>query len=529
MDKELMNGLPEEEEQTVADLSEETAAEEPQTETEDAEITEETEEKEEISEEEASEEAPEEEESEDSEESEESEISEEPEEIDEDSLCVICGENRKGEDSDYCPDCEAAMYKTKVPFFAWIAGIAAVGVSVFALVISMLASAPALQAARGDTFASQNRWYAAYLQYSEVSSVVDEISSILGAESPFVQTGKKLDEKIIISYANSRSPLDAAYMAMMIYGENVADELPGVKEYIDIYDEFYNSYSLMAEPLDAMLTGATKEETFDALLALEGAEGINDIYFNYFLFNAADYYQLSVDERLAYVKAADDAAKAQGRDFSWLYCIEIADILAQNGRYDEAIEYAGILTEKDKTNYRAHDLVMRCMFAKGDTEGASKLLAEFKTNNEEFDSMYSLEATYHRCLGDYEKSKLVIEEGLTQNDFSSELHRQLALLYLIEGKYSEAFEEAFTADSNASYMANYYMDSSGFTPQLDNTVFLCANICKNQGLTDSENAVYIDQIIDYYKDFVPSVQTSSVLNGEKTASQILSEGVCDLA
>ena len=86
-----------------------------------------------------------------------------------------------------------------------------------------------------------------------------------------------------------------------------------------------------------------------------------------------------------------------------------------------------------------------------------------------------------------------------------------------------------TADSNASYMANYYMDSSGFTPQLDNTVFLCANICKNHGLTSSENAVYIDQIIDYYKDFVPSVQTSSVLNGEKTAKQILSEGVCDLA
>lgn len=524
MDKEIMNGLPEEEEQTAVDSSEETAAQEPQTEAEETEPTEVTEEKEEISEEEESAEDI----SEDDE-SEENEESEEPEELGEEELCIICGENRKGEESDYCPGCEAAMYKSKVPFLAWISGIAVICVSIFAFVISMLASAPALQAARGDTFAAQDRWYAAYLQYSEVQSVVDEISSILGGESPFVQAGKKLDEKTIISYANSRSPLDAAYMAMMIYGENVADEIPGVKEYIDIYDEFYNSYSLMSEPLDAMLTGATQKETFDALYALEGTEGLNEVYFNYFLFNAADFYQLSVDERLAYVKAADDAAKAQGRDFSWLYCIEIADILAQHGRYDEAIEFASILTEKDKTNYRAHDLVMKCMFAKGDTDGASQLLAEFKTNNEEFETMYSLEAAYHRCLGDYEKSKLVIEEGLTANDFSSELHRQLALLYLIEGKYSEAFEEAFTADSNASYMANYYMDSSGFTPQLDNTVYLCANICKKHGLTASENAVYIDQIIDYYKDFVPSVQTSSVLSGEKTAKQILSEGVCDLA
>lgn len=521
-----MNGLPEEEEQAAVDSSEETAAEEPQAETEEAETTEVTEEKEEeISDEEESEEdAPEDGMSEEAAESE-----EEPEELDEDELCIICGENKKGEESDYCPGCEAAMYKSKVPFLAWISGVAVICVSIFAFVISMLASAPALQAARGDTYASQNRWYAAYLQYSEVSSVVDEISSILGAESPFVQTGKKLDEKIIISYANSRSPLDAAYMAMMAHGENVADELPAVKEYVEIYDEFYNSYSIMAEPLDAMLTGATQEETFDALYALEGTEGLNEIYFNYFLFNAADYYQLSVDERLAYVKAADDCAKAQGRDFSWLYCIEIADILAQNGRYDEAIEYASILTAKDKTNYRAHDLVMRCMFAKGDAEGAGNLLAEFKTNNEDFESMYSLEAAYHRCLGDYEKSKLVIEEGLVENDFSSELHRQLALLYLTEGKYSEAFEEVFTADSNASYMANYYMDSSGFTPQLDNTVYLCANICKKHGLTSSENAVYIDQIIEYYKDFVPSVQTASVLSGEKTAQQVLSEGVCDLA
>ncbi len=512
MDKELLNGIPEEE-NPVTEASEETAEEV---------ITVETEPAEEETAEDAGDAAPE-----AGEETEEN-IPDVEEEVD-DSLCIICGENCKGEDSDYCADCEAAMYKSKVPFLAWISGIAVICVSVFAFVIAMLASAPALQAARGDVYASQDRWYAAYLEYSQVSSVVEEINSILGTESMFVKEGQSIVEKTIASYAKSRSPLDAAYMAMMIYGENAGEQIPGIKEYIDIYDEFYNSYSLMAEPLDAMLTGATQEETFDALYALEGTEGLNDIYFNYFLFNAADFYKLSVDERLAYVKAADESAKAQGRDFSWLYCIEAADILVQEGRYDEAISYAEVLAEKDKTNYRAHDLIIRCMLANGDTDGASKLLAEFKTNNEGFDSAYALEAAYHRCLGDIEKSKFVIEEGLVENDFSSELHRQLALVYLIEGKYSEAFEEAFTADSNASYMANYYMDSSGFTPQLDNTVYLCSEICKKHGLTSSENAIYIDQIIDYYKDFTPSSQVSAIISGEKTAKQVLSEGVCDLA
>ena len=514
MDKELLNGIPEEE-ISEADVAEETTEEEIQAETENTE-------------EESVEEA-EKTVSEAEEETEEEIVSGGEEELTEDSLCILCGENRKNDDSDYCADCESAMYKSKIPFLGWISGIAVVCVSLLAFIITLLASAPALQAARGDVYASKNCWYAAYLEYSQVSSVVEEINSILGTESTFVKEGRGIVEKAIDSYAKSRSPLDAAYMAMMIYGENVAEEIPSLKEYVDTYEEFYNSYAIMSEPLDAMLTGATQEETFKALCALEGTEGLNDVYFNYFLFNAADYYKFSVDEKLEYVKAADECAKAQGRDFSWLYCIEAADILVQEGRYDEAVAYAEILAEKDKTNYRAHDLILRCLLAKNDADGASKLLAEFKTNNEGFDTASALEATYYRGIGDMEKSRLAVEEGLVENDFSAELHRQLALIYLAEGKYSEAFEEAFTADSNAAYMANYYMDSSGFTPQLDNTVYLCSHICKNKGLTSSENAVYLDQIIDYYKDFTPSNQVSAVLNGEKTVQQVLTEGVCDLA
>lgn len=524
LDKELINGIPEENENTEIEASEEATEDALQTETQ------EPQEENEASEDAASEAAENPEEKDDDvSESEISEDSEENTEIDEDSLCVICGEKRKGEESEYCPDCEAAMYKSKIPFLAWLSGIAVICVSIFAFVIAMLASAPALQAARGDIYASQKRWYPAYLEYSQVSSVVDEISSILGAETPFVAAGKKIEEKTIISYANSRSPLDAAYMAMMIHGENLANVLPGLEEYVEIYDEFYNSYSLIAEPLDAMLTGATADETFKALLEFEDSPEMNKVYLNYFLFNAADYYQLSVDEQLAYVRAADESAKAQGKDFSWLYSLEIADILCQEGRYDEALEFIDVLAENDKSNYRAFDLKMRIAIAKGDTDGASKILAEFKTNNEGFDSAYALEAAYHRCTGDLEKSKLIIEEGLVENDTSSELHRQLALLHLINGSYSDAYEEAFTADSNASYMANYYMDSSGFTPQLDNTVYLCASLCKKHGLAGSENAVYLDQIIDYYKDFVPSKQASEVLDGEKTAKEVLTEGVCDLA
>lgn len=453
----------------------------------------------------------------------------EPEETDDTELCIICGENKKGEDSNYCPSCEAKAYKSKVPLLAWLSGLAVICVSVFAFVIAALVSAPALQTMKGDNAAANNRWYTAYVEYSQVSTYVDEITNIINTQTPFVQAGSGIDEKIITSYAKARSPLDAVYMARTIYGESSLKSLKGVSEYVELYDEFYENYSAMSETIDGMLNRVDKDKTIAALEAFKGAEGINEVYRNYFLFSAADFYKLGYKEELKYIEAAEKSAKEQGRDFSWLYYLEIADVLCQEGEYDLALKYVDVLAEKDKNNYRAHDLQMKIAAAKGDTNKASKVLAEFKANNENYESVYSLEAGFYRCTGELEKSKLVCNEGLNGNDYSAEIHRQLALFYLIDGDYANAFDEAFTANSNANYMSTYYMDSTGFTPQLDNTVYLCAKLCKDNNLTESENADYIDQILEYYTSFEPSKQVSSVISGEKTVKEVLTEGVCDLA
>lgn len=453
----------------------------------------------------------------------------EPEETDVAELCIICGENKKGEDSNYCPSCEEKAYKSKVPLLAWLSGFAVICVSVFAFVISALVSAPALQTMKGDNAAANNCWYTAYVEYSQVSTYVDEITNIIKTQTPFVQAGRGIDEKIIASYAKARSPLDAVYMARTIYGESALDDLKGVSEYVELYDEFYENYSAMSETIDGMLDKADKDETIAALEAFKGVEGINEVYRNYFLFSAADFYKLGYKEELKYIEAAEASAKEQGRDFSWLYYIEIADVLCQEGEYDLALKYVDVLAEKDKNNYRAYDLQMRIAAAKSDTDKASKVLAEFKANNEGYESVCSMESGFYRCIGELEKSEVVCNEGLNSNDYSAEIHRQLALLYLIQGDYANAFDEAFTANSNANYMSTYYMDSTGFTPQLDNTIYLCAKLCKDNNLAESENADYIDQILEYYTSFEPSKQVSSIISGEKTVKEVLTEGVCDLA
>lgn len=505
MDNELRNALPEEDENAVAEAAQETAEEAA------AEEAEETPEEETAADEEVS------------------EADDTAEEISEEDLCIICGENKKGEDSEYCPECEAAMYKSRIPVFAWLSGFAVICVSVFAFVVSALISAPAIQTVKGNSAAAENRWYTAYSEYSMVSSYVDEISSIIGKETVLVQAGRGIDEKIIASYAKARSPLDAVYMGMMIHGESVLHDFKGISEYVEIYDEFYENYTGMSTTIDSMLAGADKDEIFAAFEALKGTEGINEVYRNYFLFSAADYYKLGYKEELKYIEAAEAAAKEQGSDYSWLYYLEIADILCQEGEYDLALGYAQALAEKDKNNFRAHDLMVKIALAKGDKDAANNILAEFKTNNEGLDTAIALESTFYRSSGDMEKSGIICEEGLAENSFSVEIHRHLALIYLLKGDYLKAFDEAFTADSNASYMSNYYMDSSGFTPQLDNTIYLCATLCKQNNLTGTTSAAYIDEIISYYSTFEPSKQVSQILSGEKTIEQVLTEGVCDLA
>ena len=138
MDKENLNGIPEEEKTEV--ISDEAVSDE--------EIAEEVQEETVCEEENRAEQADEtvdetvndaEEESEDSEETVEEDG--EPAEI-----CPVCGEREVAEDSNYCTECETKMLKRRIPFLAWLSAFIVLGFSVFAFVLVLLASAPSLQA-----------------------------------------------------------------------------------------------------------------------------------------------------------------------------------------------------------------------------------------------------------------------------------------------------------------------------------------------------------------------------------------------
>lgn len=535
MDNEKINDIPEEETEaveTAEEAVEETNVipEEAEAEKTEADNTEETEE--EISEEteEQSEEIVEESAEETAEEAAEESEEETVEEISEEDLCCVCGEKRKQEDSDYCEDCETAMLKRKIPFLGWLSGFAAVVMSLVAFVLFVLVSAPAVQIARGDDYAAKNCWYTAYNEYRGVSSIVDEVHTIIGQTTPLVQTGSGLNLKIVDAVANSYSPLEAISVAQSLLGDDALEKYPSLKKYSKIREDYIASYEAVLEPIDAMLNGgAEKETTYADISAALGQEGVNDVYINYFLYNTAQTFEDTNEVKIKYLDALEKSAGKNAKDYAWLYYQDYASVLYDSGDTEGAMKYLNALTESDKTKFGAYELKLRIAVASGDIDEANRVLAEFKSNNEGYDTAFVLEATLLRVQGEYERAKAVLEEALEQYDSVPELHRQLALIYLLEGDYDTAFEECYAADSNAYMLYAYMGDSSAYTPQLNNTLYLCSVLCRDKGTGTTDNAIYIEEILSYYSEDELSEQVLSVINGEKTVEQVLTEGVYDLA
>ncbi len=454
----------------------------------------------------------------------------EEEEILPENLCPVCEEREKGEDSDYCPECEAEMLSRKAPLLGWLGGLMAIVFSIFALGLTILVSAPSIQVARGDSLAKEKCWYSAYKEYSEVPSVVDEINAILGSTSQFAQTGSGLNIKIIETVANCYSPLDALSIADNLLGEDSVEKFGALKKYTKVRDDYLATYEALMEPIEAMSYGeADAATTYAAFEKARSAEGVNGIYIDYFLFNAAVYYGDTNAVKLKYLDAVDAAAKGGKEDYSWLYYQDYASLLYEEGETEKALQYLDELTESDRTKFGAYEMKMRIAFGQGDKDEASRVLAEFKKYNEGFDTAYTLEAMFLRATGELEKAKTLISEALEQYDSVPELHRQLALVYLLEGDYDNAYESVFKADNNAYYLYAYMGDSSAYTPQLNNTLYLCTYLEKLHGSKTTENSLYIDEILNSFAEEDLSPEVISIVNGEKTVEEVLTEGACDLA
>lgn len=457
---------------------------------------------------------------------------EEAEIIDEDELCASCGVYRKAEGSDYCEMCEDRLKSTKIPFLGWISGIAAVAAGVFALAIAFLVSAPALQVYKGDLKAAENCWYPAYEAYGQVDSLVSSVNDILGQESPFVKAGVGVKMKIFESVAHCYSPLEAAYSADSIFSGTNFDftsKSRKVKQYKQILTDYQNTYELVADPVAALQEEeATIEETVAAFEKARSEEGVNEVFLDYLLYNVAAYMDLSDEEKLKYLEAVEAADEKDKTDYSWLYSLDIARLRNALGQTEKALDNLNRQLEFDSSSYDAAAMKMRILLSLGKKDEAGMVMQEYKSACTDTDMAYQLEIAYLRSTGELSKARELCTEAFEVYATSPEIYRQSALIYLAEGDYDEAYETAYEADYIAYQIYSYSGDSSAYTQELNNTVYLCAWLCREKGNKDTDNADYLDDIIDSFSDAELSESVIQIREGKITLEEVLLKGECDL-
>lgn len=524
MDKDILNGIPEDEitDEIVEDAAEEESAEEAVQEPADTEELEaETTETEQT--------APESDEKEET--AQEATETEEDTEEAETVICAACGENEAAEGSNYCAECETKMLKRRIPFGAWIVTLLTLSFSFFAFVVALLSSLPTLQIARGDGYARDKNWYGAYLEYSAVSDVTYEVNTTLGIDSPYTKTGLGLSKRLVKAVANYMSPVDAYGAAQSLITNVDLNKLGFMKKYSKIYNEHMDTYEIIYETIGkAYDEGATAEKIYAELDSFKGKEGVTDLYVNFYKFALSNQLGVDSEGRLELLRELEKSCLAKGNDYGWVYCLPLAQELAAAGENEEALKYVDMIIKQDTSKYDAYYLKMDIELNQGDVDAASKTLAEFKVNNEEYETAYMLEIIFLRRTGKTEEAKSLCIDVLGEYDTVPEIHRQLALVYLTEGDYVNAFDTMSQA-YNMAYMIYQYTGNSGTLddPRFYNTYYLSAYLLNNSDQMKEEYKESVEVALGQLDEDVLEEATVAIINGEKTVEQVLTEGACDLA
>ena len=478
------------------------------------------------------------------------------EEAEEPVLCSVCGEKEAAEGSEYCIDCETVMLKRRIPFFGWLSGVAALGVSVIAFLVALFLLIPSGYIILGDSYAKKGNWHMAYEAYyssvMEVANFNSYANEILGTNISFFTVGQKVNERVVDTVANYYSPIDAYYFAQNYLG-SAADTLPFMQKYKKENDENYATYMSLAETFNSALDGDIKPDAaLKEIEALRGTEGTSDVYVDYYKYAIAYELGEPVQTQLEILKSLEASAEASGEDYGWIYLLPMAQALYDTGEYGEAIEYLDRIIAVNKTNFEAYELKMKAQLSLGDKEGAGKTVEEFKATGAYSELVYYpnlLEVEYLRSVGKYAEAKALcveaaaLQEGVPQDNAminliygmesklltTSEFNRQSALISMTEGEYADAFKSMMEAYSLESQYAYYMQYSAALNdPKFYGTLYLSAKLLSTSDQMTEDNAADVEYVLSMFEAGSMSTDIEAIINGEKTVEEVLTKGAFDL-
>ena len=406
----------------------------------------------------------------------------EPEEKVNENLCQCCGENEKVEGKNYCEDCLEAMrhYPFKWVYFLFAAVLIYLAVMAG---IKIVDTAPGFtEAYKGDVLAKAKYYSAAQEQYtlaenhfykksidaklaykrsfetaykqgnlSNLYSAVTNLYSEWELNLPHMKTLKKMmqESQVFVATASDLGTVMDSYSSV-----SEAD-LP-YNEIIEKMEQFRNATLYLGYDENGEIT--TTEEATTSSSSSSSSDTASKVYFpratkyddaliSYYEYYVAKTCNKSYEERIKYL----EKVKEEAPDKYWLYAGELGAEYAINGKGEEAKKLADDMIKKMP----------------------------------ESSDPYVVKAVAARVWDkDYDAALSYCDEGL-QLDESYELYRQKALVYLAQGDYKSAQEQAQEAYESYDNISSV------------NTLALCALANGDSAKYDEMKAIY-DKANEYY-------------------------------
>lgn len=321
------------------------------------------------------------------------------------SRCMRCNQSVP-DGEEFCDECTQTMQAYPIAPGAWIGAVLGVLFGLFGLFVLCVSTLIANPVVKGDKALEQGDLRSCYNHYEESYNIAQRLNDLLfpNSELSFFNNGSRTLEKQIIALRKLNGPYQAGKAIEQFYGEKPPKLLRGTyDEYQNIaafVEEMQSQYYAYKNTLKAGETGDC-----DKMLELveETAEKLPKTP-EYLV----QYYRFSVcfsasDDPARTCKLLDELIEMEP-DALWMYASEGIRAYNRNEEYEKALAICNSLMQRDAS----------------DPATVAYTMAEL------------------RMLERYADAIEIYDRALKLTEASSEMQRQRAIIWMLQGDYAQA-------------------------------------------------------------------------------------------
>lgn len=338
----------------------------------------------------------------------------EEKEPDSDELCACCGENERdtsvSPDYQYCAECREAMRRYPVSWKAVLLLVAVVACVLFAVYDNYTTLPIFAKVLQAETAADKNNLNeSAETYYDLESSVLKKASKrvVKGQAEVYYKLGYLNDMISIVDNSFSEKDLQKPWNKQLNEYYEKAKSLSAAAEEVSGIVNIYMDSESEEFPFDEAIEALNKVEAKKEKPEEKAVVAYYKYYCAYMAKRPSEELYTYLDE----IRKADETQV-------WLYGADMAKVLVELGKYDEAM----------------------------------KLCSEFGKEFRDDAEYYAIRATSYRRQEKYDGALEQIEAGIKIDSESYSCLRQKAIVYLLKGNFDKAQEaagEAYTMYPNS--------------------------------------------------------------------------------